>query len=98
MRIGLYAFSKTETRLMDNRRVAGAQRILEQELEGLMPVVAPCGSAPKAAEPRPSSSRASPKSMRLVSTFSLQGAWRGQPQILEIFVIPGAKAAASAWW
>ena len=27
--------------------------------------------------------------MRLVSTFSLQGAWRGQPQILEIFVIPG---------
>ena len=28
--------------------------------------------------------------MRLVSTFSLQGAWRGQPQILEIFVIPGA--------
>jgi hypothetical protein len=28
--------------------------------------------------------------MRLVSTFSLQGAWRGQVQILEIFVIPGA--------
>ena len=28
--------------------------------------------------------------MRLVSTYSLQGAWRGQPQILEIFVIPGA--------
>ena len=28
--------------------------------------------------------------MRLVSTFSLDGAWRGVPQILEIFVIPGA--------
>ena len=28
--------------------------------------------------------------MRLVSTVSLDGAWRGQPQILEIFVIPGA--------
>ena len=27
--------------------------------------------------------------MRLVSTFSLQQAWRGQPQILELFVIPG---------
>jgi hypothetical protein len=29
--------------------------------------------------------------MRLVSTFSLNGAWRGVPQILEIFVIPGPK-------
>jgi hypothetical protein len=27
--------------------------------------------------------------MRLVSLFSLQEAWRGQPQILELFVIPG---------
>ena len=34
LRIGLNAYSKTQTRLMDNRRVAGAQRILEQELEG----------------------------------------------------------------
>ena len=32
-----------------------------------------------------------PEVLRLVSTFSLQGAWRGQPQILEIFVIPGAE-------
>ena len=32
-----------------------------------------------------------PETMRLVSTFSLQGAWRGQPQILEIFVIPGSE-------
>src|SRR5262249_33746876 len=29
-----------------------------------------------------------PQTMRLVSTFSLQQAWRGQPQILEMFVIP----------
>ena len=36
LRIGLNAYSKTQTRLMDNRRVAGAQRILEQELEGLV--------------------------------------------------------------
>jgi general secretion pathway protein J len=27
--------------------------------------------------------------MRLVSTFSLQEGWRGRPQILEIFVMPG---------
>jgi hypothetical protein len=27
--------------------------------------------------------------MRMVSTFSLQQGWRGEPQILEFFVIPG---------
>ena len=45
-RIGLTAYGKIQTRLMDNRRVAGAQRILEQQLEGLMPVVAPCRIGP----------------------------------------------------
>ena len=30
--------------------------------------------------------------MRLVSTFSLQQGWRGQPQILQLFVIPGEEA------
>jgi hypothetical protein len=29
--------------------------------------------------------------MRLVSTFSLQQGWRGQPQVLELFVIPGER-------
>ena len=38
-RIGLMAYSKTQTRLMDNRRVAGAQRILLQELQNMVPVV-----------------------------------------------------------
>ena len=53
LRIGLNAYSKTQTRLMDNRRVAGAQRILEEELEGLMPVVAPCGIATEGGGTRP---------------------------------------------
>ena len=43
MRIGLSAFAKTDSKLMDNRRVAGAQRLVEQELKGMMPVAAPCG-------------------------------------------------------
>ncbi len=30
-----------------------------------------------------------PQSMRMVSTYSLQEAWRGQPRILEFQVIPG---------
>ncbi len=88
MRIGLQAFTKTDERLMENRRVAGAQRILEQQIEGLLPVTAGC--APQGG---PGVKFAffggTPNSLRLVSGFSLQGGWRGQPQILEMFVIPG---------
>ena len=88
MRIGLQAFTKTDARLMENRRVAGAQRILEQQIEGLLPVTAGC--APQGG---PGVKFAffggTPNTLRLVSGFSLQGGWRGQPQILEMFVIPG---------
>jgi hypothetical protein len=90
LRIGLDAYSKTQNRLMDNRRVAGAQRILEQELEGLVPVVAQCGATPEGGGTAAAFFQGEPEAMRLVSTFSLHGAWRGQAQMLEIFVIPGA--------
>jgi hypothetical protein len=89
LRIGLNAYSKTQGRLMDNRRVAGAQRILEQELEGLVPVVAKCGAGTEGGGTPAQFFQGEPEVMRLVSTFSMQGAWRGQAQILEIFVIPG---------
>jgi hypothetical protein len=92
LRIGINAYQKTGAKLMENRRVAGAQRILEEELEGIVPSVAPCGpqTAPNA---RPDTNwfaffQAGPSTMRLVSTFSLQEAWRGRPQVLELFVIP----------
>jgi prepilin-type N-terminal cleavage/methylation domain-containing protein len=84
LRMGLNAYGKTQARLMDNRRVAGAQRILEEQIEGMMPVLAICGGATKAVF-----FQGEPQVMRLVSTFSLQQAWRGSPQILEVFVIPG---------
>ncbi len=88
MRIGLQAFTKTDARLMENRRVAGAQRILEQQIEGLLPVTAGC--APQGG---PGVKFAffggTANTLRLVTGFSLQGGWRGQPQILEMFVIPG---------
>jgi prepilin-type N-terminal cleavage/methylation domain-containing protein len=87
MRIGLTTFAKTDSKLMINRRVAGSQRIIQQELEGLMPVnVRSCGQT---VLPRPTLPlfQGQQQSMRLVSLFSLQQAWRGQPQILELFVI-----------
>ncbi len=84
MRLGLFAFAHTNSRLMENRRVAGAQRIVEQELKGLMPVVAPCGTSPP---PPVVIFQGLPDSLTMVSTFSLQEAWRGRPQILQFFVI-----------
>jgi prepilin-type N-terminal cleavage/methylation domain-containing protein len=84
MSIGFQAFQKTDRTLMENRRVTGAQRILEQELEGLIPVVAPCGPGIPIGF-----FQGEAQAMRLVSGFSLQQAWRGRPQILELFVIPG---------
>jgi hypothetical protein len=89
MRVGLMAFSKTSGKLMENRRVAGAQRVLQEQLEGMMPVVTACGEGPGAAAVRTAFFQGQPQTMRLVSTFSLQQGWRGQPQILEFFVIPG---------
>ncbi|HXS96259.1 MAG TPA: prepilin-type N-terminal cleavage/methylation domain-containing protein [Candidatus Limnocylindrales bacterium] len=89
MRVGLSAFAKTDEKLMDNRRVAGAQRALQNELEGLMPVAVRCtGGGPAAGFQFPML-QADEDRLRLVSTFSLQQGWRGQPQILEMFVMPG---------
>jgi len=89
IRMGFDALHKTNSRLMANRRVAGAQRVLEQELGGFMPVVARCSpqsNTPLAPFPF---FQGQPQSMRLVSTYSLDEAWRGQPRILELLVIPG---------
>jgi hypothetical protein len=91
LRIGINAYQKTTAKLMEDRRVAGAQRILESEIEGLLPAVTPCGNRPPAAQPDQSwfgFFQAAPSVMRFVSTFSLQEAWRGGPHILELFVIP----------
>ena len=89
MRIGLSAFTKADGKLMLNRRVAGAQRILQSELEGLVPATALCGAGPQSGGVRYTFFQGDAAALRLVSTFSLQGGWRGRPQILEIFVIPG---------
>jgi len=90
MRIGLAALSRTDSRLMDNRRVAGAQRILEQELQGVIPVVAPCGNGGPGG-PMVSLFSGQPNGLTTVTAFSLQGAWRGRPQVIQIFTIPDDK-------
>lgn len=85
MRIGISALSRTDARLMDNRRVAGAQRVLEQELQAMIPVVAPCANG---GAPVPIFSGL-PNGITMVTGFSLQAAWRGRPQVIQMFVISG---------
>jgi len=89
MRVGLMAYSKTGDKLMDNRRVTGAQRILEDELMGLIPVTPPCMGKPELSVLRFNFLQAEPQKMRMVSAYSLQEGWRGRPRILEMLVIPG---------
>lgn len=85
MRIGLNVYSKTTTHLMDSRRVAGAQRILEQQLQGLLPVVSTCAAMPL----KFGFFQGEPATMLVVTSFSLQQGWRGRPQLVELTIIPG---------
>jgi hypothetical protein len=89
IRTGLNTFEKANSRLMDNRRVAGAQALLTQQFQGMIPVTAPCEAAPGA--PGIVFFQGEQQTMRIVSAFSLSQAWRGTPQILEFAVIPGAE-------
>lgn len=91
MRIGLSAFTRADSKLMANRKAAGAQRILRSEIEGLVPVFAICAAGDPGSNgtARMPFFGGTPAAVYLVSTFSLQEGWRGQPQILQIFVIPG---------
>jgi Prokaryotic N-terminal methylation motif len=89
MRIGVSALWRTDQRLMDNRRVAGAQRIVEQQLEGLMPVISPCmGGGGGEDGPKVAVFSGQPLTLTMVSAFSLQQAWRGRPQVLQFFTMP----------
>ncbi len=87
MRVGLNAMEKTDTRLIENRRVMGVDRILESQITGIMPVVANCA----ATGGKFSFFEGQPAEMRFISTYSLQEAARGYPRILEFRVIPSER-------
>ena len=43
MRVGFTAMQKSNDKLMHNRRVTGVERILEQQVAGMLPTTATCG-------------------------------------------------------
>jgi hypothetical protein len=88
MRVALSAMNKTDSKLTTNRRVASVERILNEEISGIMPVTANCsgGGHPSG---RLMFFQGEAQSMRLASTYSLHEGARGMPMILEFQVIPG---------
>lgn len=88
LRVALSAMTKTDSKLMANRRVASVERILNEEISGMIPVTANC-----VAGGRPGGQlmffQGEAQSMRLASTYSLHQGARGTPMILEFQVIPG---------
>lgn len=90
MRVGLSAMNKADVKLMSNRRVMSTHRILEQQVAGIMPVVADCQAGSDKPAGRIVFFQGESQSMRFASTYSLQQASRGVPMVLEYQVIPGA--------
>jgi len=87
IRIALNSEGKTNARMIENRRMLGAQRALEQEINNFMPVKA--AFVPSEGSPQTVPFfEGQPSSMRFVSSYSLNQAYRGFPQILEFLVLP----------
>jgi len=90
LRVGMSAMDKANRKLMDNRRAVGARRIIEEQLAGFMPVIAVFSpSQESTGGVKVPFFEGREQSMRFVSSYSLQEAARGMPQILEFQVIPG---------
>jgi hypothetical protein len=88
MRIGFNTMEKTDAHLVRNRRVVNSRRILESEIAGFTHTSAEWRPRPQEVQRIPFE-QWEPRSMRFVTAYSLQDAWRGRPQIAAFQVIPG---------
>ena len=84
MRGGLLLLGRTQTRLEENRRALGIQRILTLQLNGAMPVRSGCGGG----QMTPFAFRGTSSLLQMVSTYSIAEGARGYPHIVEYQVAP----------
>jgi hypothetical protein len=90
IRLGFSTMDKTDSRLQRNRRVANSRAIIESEIEGF--IFSSANYRPKPAEiNRLLFLQTEAQSMRFVTSYSLEDAWRGRPRIAAMQVIPGEK-------
>lgn len=90
MRIGFNTMEKTDAHLVQNRRVTNARKIIENEIAGFLFTRADWHPKPDTVETL-AFVQWEPQSMRFVTAYSLQDAWRGRPQIAALQVIPGER-------
>lgn len=83
MRGGLLSLNRTQTRLDENRRALGVQRVLSLQLAGAMPVRTGCAGALS-----PFAFRGTAAALEMVSTYSIAEGTRGAPHIVEYQVAP----------
>lgn len=83
MRGGLLSLGKIQSRLEENRRALGIQRILTTQLGGVIPARTNCSG-----QNSPFAFRGNASALQMVSTFSISEGTRGIPQIVEYQVAP----------
>lgn len=89
MRAALSAMEAAERRIGSLRRAAGAQRILQQQIAGFLPVMARCGGSPvQEGGPPVMFFQGLPGVARFVTRYSIEGGARGRAQVVELFVAP----------
>lgn len=88
MRVGMSALQRTNSRVIANRRAVGAQRVIEQQIAGLMPIVADCVATGGPTQKIPFF-QGEPGVVRFVSSYSLNEGSRGIPRVLEFAIING---------
>lgn len=88
MRLGFTTMDKTDAQLVRNRRTANTRGIIEGEIAGFVYSIANY-------HPQPNQTRRVPflqmesQSMRFVTSYSIEEAWRGRLRIAALQVIPG---------
>lgn len=89
MHAGISALDSSSRRINSLRRASGAQRILQQQVAGFLPVMARCGGSPvQLGGPPVMFFQGLPSVARFVTTYSIREGNRGRPQMLELFVAP----------
>lgn len=89
MQLGFKTMDKTDARLVSNRRVANARKIIENEIYGFVSTQAEFLRPDSITPETVPFLQGDPQSMRFVSAYSLEDGWRGRPQLTEWLVIPG---------
>jgi hypothetical protein len=88
MRLGFNTMDKTDSHLVRNRRVVNSRAIIENEIEGF--IFSTAYYRPKPTEmDTVSFLQAEAGSMRFVTSYSIDEAWRGRPRIAVMQVVPG---------